>query len=101
MATEVVHPSEPVYTSKHSDIHPLSPINPSEIRQAASILKSQWPSETDFWFKTITLQEPIKAETVPYLEAEKYGGALPHIDRRAFLTYYLRNTVRMTLELDS
>jgi hypothetical protein len=29
-----------------------------------------------------------------YIEAEFYGNQLPHIDRRVFVTYYLRQTVR-------
>ena len=74
-------------------MHPLAPINSDEIQNAVELVKAQWPSNTDLHFKAITLQEPAKAEMVPYLEAEFSGSSLPTIDRRVFVTYYLRMTV--------
>lgn len=94
MATESVAAPPPVYAAHHTDTHPLAPISADEIANAVSIIKSQWPENTNFQFKAVTLQEPPKAETVPYIEAEFHGGDLPHIDRRVFVTYYIRNTVR-------
>lgn len=94
MATQAVATQLPVRTAKQSSIHPLAPIDKQEIQAAVALVKTQWPANTDFQFKTITLEEPAKAETAPYLEAEFHGEALPHIDRRVFITYYLRKTVR-------
>ncbi|KAK5114535.1 hypothetical protein LTR62_002470 [Meristemomyces frigidus] len=92
MATESVSASLPLRTAKHSTVHPLAPLTAQEIQTAASIIRSQWPANTDLHFKTITLEEPAKAEAVPYIEAEFHGDNLPNIDRRVFITYYLRKT---------
>lgn len=93
MATQSVSTDLPVRVAKQSNIHPLAPVSAEEIRQAVSYVKAQWPVNTDLHFKSVTLHEPAKAETVPYLEAEASGKSLPRIDRRVFLTYYLRKTV--------
>ncbi|KAI6900986.1 hypothetical protein KC318_g14652 [Hortaea werneckii] len=85
--------SLPVRTSKQADLHPLAPLTADEIRAAASIVQSQWPTGSDLHYKTITLEEPAKAETVPFLEAEHSGKQLTTINRRALVTYYLRRTV--------
>lgn len=73
--------------------HPLCPITASEIKRSAEFIRKSWPSKTNVHFKAITLEEPAKTELVPYLEAEHTGHRLPHIDRRAFVSYYIRNTV--------
>jgi primary-amine oxidase len=73
--------------------HPLAPLSASEITTAASIIKASWPAHTDLHFKVITLQEPPKAEALKYLEAEHAGKSRPSISRKAFLNYYIRNTV--------
>ena len=93
MSTDTVSTSLPVRTSKQSDIHPLAPINAEEIQNTVAIIRSQWPTDTDLHFKALTLQEPAKAEAVVYIEAEFHGNNLPQIDRRVFVTYYLRQTV--------
>lgn len=85
--------SLPVRAAKQSATHPLAPIDAAEIKQAVSYVRSQWPADTDLHFKCITLQEPAKKEVVPYLEAEVSGVALPQIDRRVLVTYYIRKTV--------
>jgi primary-amine oxidase len=91
--------SLPVRAAKQSIAHPLAPIDATEIKQAVSFVRSQWPTDTDLHFKCITLQEPAKKEVVPYLEAEVSGGALPQIDRRVLVTYYIRRTVSHYLDL--
>ena len=93
MSTDTVSTSLPVRSSKHNDLHPLAPSTREEIQNAVAIIKSQWPVDTDLHFKAITLQEPAKAEAVPYIEAEFNGYELPRIDRKIFVTYYLRQTV--------
>ncbi|KAL8735616.1 MAG: hypothetical protein Q9166_000785 [cf. Caloplaca sp. 2 TL-2023] len=72
--------------------HPLSPLTASEITNAAKLVESLYPFKTSLQYKAITLEEPKKAESVPYLEAERNGGRKPSIERRAFICYYIRNT---------
>lgn len=86
----------PNSTQKHAAAHPLCPITASEIKRSADLMRSIYPSKTDFHFKAITLDEPEKAQLVPYLDAEHRGTSLPRIDRRAFVSYYIRNTVSKT-----
>lgn len=93
MATESISTSLPVRTGKQAHVHPLAPINSNEIQNAVALIASQWPKGQDLQFKLVTLQEPAKDEMVPYLEAEFHGGKLPTIDRKVFVTYYLRRTV--------
>ncbi|KAL1586008.1 hypothetical protein WHR41_04737 [Cladosporium halotolerans] len=92
MATDVVSPSLPIRVAKQMTTHPLAPVSADEIKQAVSFIRAQWPADTDLHFKCITLQEPAKAEVVPYIEAEANGQSLPGIDRRAMVTYYIRKT---------
>ncbi|PPJ59462.1 hypothetical protein CBER1_02401 [Cercospora berteroae] len=92
MATQSVANSLPVRTAKQNNLHPLAPLDRNEINNAVSLVRAQWPEGTDLHFKTIMLQEPAKADMVAYLEAESQGSHLPAIDRRVFVTYYLRMT---------
>lgn len=81
---------------KSSVAHPLCPLTASEITASADLMRSVWPSNTDLRFKVITLDEPLKKEFIPYLEAEHSGAPLPSVDRKAFISYYIRNTVSST-----
>ena len=99
MLAEQVSMSAMAEVTKQWVAHPLCPITASEIKSAADLIKGRWPSKTDIHFKTITLEEPAKAELVPYLESEHRGSRLPHIDRKAFVSYYIRNTVRKSSQL--
>jgi primary-amine oxidase len=74
--------------------HPIGPLTASEITRATSLLKASWPANTDFQFKVVTLLEPPKAELLPYFQAERNGATLAKIDRKSFVLYYIRNTVR-------
>ena len=78
---------------KQSVSHPLCPITASEIKNTAQLIRRLYPSKTELQFKAITLEEPLKAQLAPYLQAEHQGARLPKIDRKAFVSYYLRNTV--------
>lgn len=82
-----------VGAANHAGTHPLSPLTASEIVKGRDLIHGLYPSATNFQFKGITLQEPEKAQLVPYLEAEHSGRRLPLIDRKAFICYYIRNTV--------
>jgi primary-amine oxidase len=93
VSVDTVSTSLPTRTAKRDDIHPLAPVSADEIQNAVALVKSQWPANTDLQFKAITLQEPAKAETVPYIEAEFHGYDLPQINRRVFVSYYLKQTV--------
>lgn len=99
MSVEHISTSTNVQSIKQVVAHPLAPLTSEEIRTASSVLKSIWPQNVDIQFKAVTLEEPPKAEVVPYLEAEHNGTALPHISRKAFISYYLRNTVHPPSEI--
>ena len=75
--------------------HPIGPLSSQEIEGASALIRRAWPDGTYFQFKVITLLEPAKAELVPYLDAERKGQQHHSIDRRAFVVYYLKNTVRI------
>ncbi|KAJ9621672.1 hypothetical protein H2203_007161 [Taxawa tesnikishii (nom. ined.)] len=91
MSTEALS-SLPLRPSKQPAAHPFAPLSRHEITNAAALIQSQWPSNTNLHFKAVTLEEPAKAEAAPYLEAEYSGRSLPSIDRRAFVSYYIRKT---------
>ena len=73
--------------------NPLGPLTANEISESASLIKGLWPSNTTIQFKSITLQEPDKADLVPFLAAEHAGQQPPSVERRSFVVYYIRNTV--------
>lgn len=74
--------------------HPLAPLTAAEIIESAKLIKSAWPESTNLQFKAITLQEPKKEQAEPYLAAERAGKQPEQIERRSFIVYYIRNTVR-------
>lgn len=84
-------------TKQQPVAHPLCPLSGEEIAQASAIITSGWPAHTDLRFKVVTLNEPLKKELSPYLDAEHAGQPLPYIERKAFVAYYIRNTVRDTV----
>lgn len=93
MSTEQISNLPKVAPAKQNPVHPLCPITAAEINQSADLIRSLYPAKTDFLFKAITLEEPEKAQLVPYLDAEHSRGRLPRIERKTFVCYYLRNTV--------
>lgn len=98
MSTEQVPTFLPIVGGKKVVLqHPIGPLTATEITESAEIIKSIWPSNTDIQFKAITLQEPDKSELVPFLAAEHAGQQTPTIERRSFVIYYIRNTVRQIL----
>jgi primary-amine oxidase len=78
-------------------IHPLGPLTAAEISQASRVIRASWPEGTLFQFKVITLSEAAKEQMVPYFDAAQKGLELPSIDRRAFVLYYIKNTVSITV----
>jgi primary-amine oxidase len=95
MSMEIATDAAP-RTAKTVPSHPLAPLSAPEIKSAASIIRASWPAHTDLHFKVVTLQEPPKVEVLKYLEAEHGNKSLPAISRKAFINYYIRNTVRST-----
>lgn len=93
MLTEGVATFAAPQLSKRISMHPLAPLSAEELTSAATILRSAWPANTDLHFKVVTLEEPPKAQAVPYLDAEHSNKPLPSIGRKAFVNYYIRNTV--------
>ena len=93
MSTEQVESTPSVGVAKHVPSHPLSPLTASEITTSAELIRGLYPSQTNLQFKAITLEEPEKAQLIPFLEAEHCGGRSPSIDRKALVNYYIRNTV--------
>jgi len=87
--------------AKQQVAHPLAALSAAEISATAQLVKGAWPAQTDIHFKVVTLQEPPKAEVVPYLEAEHSGGQRPTIARKAFVNYYIRNTVSLRPGVES
>ena len=77
-----------------SNGHPFSSLNESEIRDVARLIRNQWPESTEIQFKVLTLLEPPKEEALLYLDAEHGQFTLPFIERRAWVNYYIRKTVR-------
>ncbi|PNS20689.1 Copper amine oxidase 1 [Sphaceloma murrayae] len=86
-------PSPPA--TKAGAPHIFAPLSADEIKYAASLLSKSWPAGTQIYFRAITLEEPVKAEAIKYLEAEQTGTALPSIDRKAFVGYHIVNTDKL------
>ncbi|KAM0718053.1 hypothetical protein Q7P37_006385 [Cladosporium fusiforme] len=95
MATNAESHSLPIRVAKNAATHPLAPLNADEIKQAVSFITGLWPANTDLHFKCITLQEPAKADVVPYIEATNNGQAPNKIDRKVMVNYYIRKTNKL------
>ncbi|KAL4736494.1 copper amine oxidase [Aspergillus similis] len=70
-------------------LHPFDPITPGEITLATKILQAAFPG-VKLRYKKIDLQEPIKAEVVPYIEAERLGRPLPRKPTRLLQVLFHR-----------
>lgn len=81
--------------------HPLGPLVAAEITRSASLIKSSWPAETEFQFKTINLLEPEKSVLLPWLQAERKGEEPAALPRKSFVTYIIKNTVRLFRPISS
>lgn len=93
MSTYQVSWAPSAVVSKKMVNHPLSPLSASEINRSSQLIRALYPSQVNLHFKVVTLDEPKKALLIPYLDAEHDGRAVPSLDRKAFLCYYIRNTV--------
>jgi primary-amine oxidase len=81
MSTEQVPVSLPFVGGKKVTLqHPLGPLTAAEISESSRLIKAIWPSNTNIQFKSITLQEPNKADLIPFLAAEHAGKTTPTIE---------------------
>lgn len=72
-----------------SGLHPFDPVAPGEIQLATKILQTALPG-VDLRYKRIDLQEPIKKDVVPYIEAERLGKPLPPKPARLLVALFHR-----------
>ena len=73
--------------------HPLSPLSSTEIRATGELIKGIYLQGTGLLYKQITLREPDKAYLAPWLDAKFDGKPVQPLDRKADVSYYIRNTV--------
>lgn len=59
-----------------SSLHPFDPITPSEIEGAVKLLNKSFPG-VKLRFKLVDINEPVKKDAIPYIEAERLGKPLP------------------------
>ncbi|KAJ3580467.1 hypothetical protein NPX13_g84 [Xylaria arbuscula] len=69
--------------------HPFDPISPDEIKLGVALLEQTFPGEA-LRYKRIDVLEPIKKETVPYIEAERLNKPLPAKPARLLFSYFHR-----------
>lgn len=72
-----------------SGLHPFDPITPGEIQLATKLLQTALPG-VDLRYKRIDLQEPIKKDVIPYIEAERLGKPLPPKPARLLVALFHR-----------
>ncbi|KAI9924111.1 hypothetical protein MW887_007351 [Aspergillus wentii] len=70
-------------------LHPFDPITPGEIQLAVRILEAAFPG-VPLRQKRIDVQEPIKSEVVPYIEAERLRKPLPAKPTRLLFALFHR-----------
>jgi primary-amine oxidase len=70
-------------------LHPFDPITPAEIQLAVKILEAAFPG-VSLRYKKIDVNEPLKREVVPYIEAERLGKPLPTAPTRLFQVLFHR-----------
>lgn len=56
--------------------HPFDPITAEEIRSAVAIVRDEF-KHIELRFNLIDVNEPIKKDIIPYVEAERLGQQLP------------------------
>lgn len=70
-------------------LHPFDPISPSEIKLAVRILEATFPG-VPLRYKRIDVNEPIKKDVLPYIEAERLRRPLPPPPARLLYTLFHR-----------
>ena len=72
-----------------TQLHPFDPLTPSEIKLAVKILEGAFPG-VKLRYKRIDVQEPLKKDVIPYIEAERLGKSLPPKPARVLHTLFHR-----------
>ena len=70
--------------------HPLSQLTAEEFTKARDVIVKLHGNETNLFFRSIFLDEPKKAELVPFLEAEHAGtliSSTPRPPRQVYIEY--------------
>ncbi|KAJ5620289.1 hypothetical protein N7510_004273 [Penicillium lagena] len=73
--------------------HPFDPLRPEEIHLAADLIRASF-RDIPLRFKTIEVQEPVKNDVIPLIEAERRGRALnaPRPARLVFSYFHRLDT---------
>lgn len=69
--------------------HPFDPLTAQEIRLGLRILQSAFAG-VQLRINRIDLQEPIKKDVIPYIEAQRLGKPLPKKPARLIYSYFYR-----------
>lgn len=69
--------------------HPFDPISPEEIKLAVRILETTFPG-VPLRYKRIDINEPVKKDVLPYIEAERLRRPLPSRPARLIYTLFHR-----------
>ncbi|KAL2205797.1 hypothetical protein CC79DRAFT_1349212 [Sarocladium strictum] len=75
--------------TKSPDRHPFEPLQPDEIQLAVRLLRAEFP-DVQLRFKTLDIQEPVKEDVIPYIEAERTGQELPAVPDRIVYSLFHR-----------
>lgn len=70
-------------------LHPFDPLTPEEIQLAVRILEATFPG-VQLRYKRIDLNEPIKRDVLPFLEAERLRRPLPSPPARLLYVLFHR-----------
>ncbi|KAL3478226.1 copper amine oxidase [Aspergillus californicus] len=76
-------------SQKPTVTHPFDPLSAQEIRLGLRILQSAFAG-VQLRINRIDLQEPIKKDVIPYIEAERLGKPLPKKPARLIYSYFHR-----------
>lgn len=73
----------------HQSLHPFDPISGEEIQLTVEILQKSFQGVL-LRYKRIDIQEPLKHEVVPYIEAERLKKPLPQKPSRIVFALFHR-----------
>ncbi len=74
--------------------HPLDPLSIAECEIARKAIVAAHQKETVLHFRSVYLEEPLKNELIPFLEAEHTTGITPKTPRPARLAHVQYDVVR-------
>ncbi|KAF9879668.1 hypothetical protein CkaCkLH20_02479 [Colletotrichum karsti] len=77
--------------------HPFDPLRPEEILLTTKILKAALPG-IPLRFKALDIQEPRKADVIPFIEAERTGAPFPRYPDRVVSVLFHRLDTRAFLK---